>query len=218
MVLNVRSTATSALLLVLAFSFTTFQTVHADGFAGTLTTLVTFGDSYSVQNVGDGRVQWPDWAAGYLDLKLFDYARSGATCSNALTPRAYPAVTEDELPAYWNDASNGTLGDIDYSTTLYSIWIGTNDVGAGCLLTGDQTPGVSIIDTTYCVIQWMRSLYEQGARNFIVQNVSPFHIDQSTFSEDESPCPVADGSPPTSTDVSKRRVSDKILDTRQKCN
>lgn len=174
MVQNARhkSAAASALLLALTFSLTALQIVRADGFEGNITTLVTFGDSYSVQNVGDGRVQWPDWAAGYLNVKLFDYARSGATCSNALTPRAYPAVTEDELPAYWDDVSNGAFGDTEYSQILYSIWIGTNDVGAGCLLTGDSVEGVSIVDTTYCVVQWLRTLYEQGARNFIIQNVS----------------------------------------------
>lgn len=43
--------------------------------------------------------------------------------------------------------------------------------GAGCLLTGDQKPGITIVDTTQCVINWLKTLYYRGARNFLIQNV-----------------------------------------------
>ncbi|KAG8833908.1 hypothetical protein FRC17_009867 [Serendipita sp. 399] len=147
---------------------------RGDGFSGRISTMVTFGDSYSVQNVGSGRIQWQDWVAGYAGVTLYDYARSGATCSNALTPRIYGGVTEDELPVYFQQVSNGTI-HINPDKTVYTIWIGTNDVGAGCLLTGDQAPGVSIVDTTACVMNWVKTLHQRGAKNFIIQNMVPLY-------------------------------------------
>jgi len=103
--------------------------------------LVVFGDSYSVQNVGDGRVQWPDWVAfqDYANVELFDFAQSGTTqCSQALTPRAFPAIMQDELPLFTTMQRNGSLPKLNAQNTPFAAWIGTNDVGAGCLLTGDQ--------------------------------------------------------------------------------
>ena len=55
---------------------------------------------------------------------------------------------------------------------MYTLWIGTNDVGANALLTGGQTPGVTLVDTTACAVDWVRALYDGGARNFVFQNVS----------------------------------------------
>lgn len=137
-------------------------------------TLITFGDSYSVQNVGNGRVQWQDWAASpdYANVTLFDFAQSGATCSEALTPRIYPAIMEDELPLYLEMQRNGSLPSLHQETTLFVAWIGTNDVGAGCLLTGDQTKGVTLLDTKRCLLDWVSKLYENGARNFLFMNVT----------------------------------------------
>ncbi|KDQ21620.1 carbohydrate esterase family 16 protein [Botryobasidium botryosum FD-172 SS1] len=143
-------------------------------FGNKIAAMVTFGDSYSVQNVGDGRVQWPDYVAGYLKIALYDYARSGATCSDLLTPREYPGVTEDELPLFLQQKKNGTVVlDRDPLKTIYTLWVGTNDVGAGCLLTGDQKPGATIVDTTKCTIEWAKTLYKNGARNFLFQNMVP---------------------------------------------
>ena len=143
---------------------------------GQIKNLVVFGDSYSVQNVGGGRIQWVDWLASkdYANLKLYDFAKSGATCSQALTPRTYPAIVEDELPEFLAKQRNGTVPRLTASSTLYAIWIGTNDLGPGCLLTGEQTRGVSVVDTSNCVRNLVKQLYKNGGRNFVVLNVSPF--------------------------------------------
>ena len=53
-----------------------------------------------------------------------------------------------------------------------TLWIGTNDVGVNALLTGSQTPGVTVVDTVTCAVDWVQTLYDSGARNFIFQNVS----------------------------------------------
>ena len=69
-------------------------------------------------------------------------------------------------------SSNGSYVPLASQDTLYSIWIGTNDVGSGALLT-DPAKDVSIVNTTACVFDWVKALYDQGARNFLLQNVSP---------------------------------------------
>jgi ABC-type multidrug transport system permease subunit len=56
--------------------------------------------------------------------------------------------------------------------TLYTIWIGTNDIGAGELLTGQATPGISIVNVSRCAVDVVQTLYKAGARNFLFQNVN----------------------------------------------
>ena len=86
--------------------------------------LVTFGDSYTdIVSVGDGGVAWPVYAAGYANATLYPYARSGAPCSQALTPRPFPAVVDDEIPLYLTEKTNGSI-KVPPQDTLYTIWIG----------------------------------------------------------------------------------------------
>ena len=102
---------------------------------------------------------------------LAGFARSGATCSNFLTPRAnFPPIMEWQLPAYLNETYDGTLA-LNAQETMYTIWIGTNDLGVAGLLTGVDAPGVSIVPVRQCAVDVLKYLYESGARNFIMQNV-----------------------------------------------
>ncbi|KAL1727935.1 GDSL lipase/esterase [Schizophyllum commune] len=154
-----------------------------------ITHFVTFGDSYTdVFLAGDGGRSWPLYVMDYVDagtanasLTLHPYAMSGGICSHALNNLPWPSVLEEELPAFYNDSSNGTLdgsapgvlGDIAPDNTLYSIWLGTNDVGAGALLTGEAPEGVTVVDTVACTVNWVKTLYDKGARNFLFQNMNP---------------------------------------------
>ena len=115
---------------------------------------------------------WPVFAAQDGHFNLFPFAKAGATCSNNLTARGAPPVFEGQLPLYFAEKANGSL-KLRPEETMYTLWIGTNDVGAGELLTGGQTPGVTVVDTVACAVNWVRVLYASGARNFIFQNVSP---------------------------------------------
>ncbi len=131
--------------------------------------LVTHHDSKVV--TGDGGVSWPIYAAGYGGFKLFPFARSGATCSNSLTFRPFPSLFESQLPLFFAETGNKSL-ILDPAKTIYTLWIGTNDVGSNALLTGSQTPGVTLVDTVSCAVNWVKTLYKSGARNFLFQNVS----------------------------------------------
>lgn len=135
--------------------------------------LVTFGDSYTdAGNPADGGVAWPVYAAGYAHIALHPFAKSGGTCSNAITPRPFPPVMESQIPAFKEAKLR-----LPPSETVYTLWIGTNDVGAGALLTGVD-PGVTVVDTTKCAVDWVRVMYKLGARNFIFQNMIPLQLTQ----------------------------------------
>ncbi|KAH7097803.1 GDSL lipase/acylhydrolase [Auriculariales sp. MPI-PUGE-AT-0066] len=135
--------------------------------------LVTFGDSYSdVVNIWDGGVPWPRYVASYANLTLYPFARSGATCSNNITYRPSPPVMESQIPDY--QAAN-LSASINQKETLYTLWIGTNDVGIGSLITGGA-PGKTVVDTTRCAVNWVRVMYGLGARNFLFMNMIPLHL------------------------------------------
>lgn len=113
---------------------------------------------------------WGEYLADYANFSLNNFAISGATCDNRSTPRTYPDVTHNELNAYFNLTMNGTTS-LPPDETLYTLWIGTNDVGVGELLTGQATSGVSIVNVSQCAVNWIQTLYDSGARRFLFQNV-----------------------------------------------
>lgn len=163
---------TKSLLTVLAGASLVGAT--ATGLTKPVQKVVVFGDSFSDTGIW-GSLIWPDYLGNYLRIPVNVFAKAGATCSNNLTPRIWPDVIHNETSLYTTEKTNGTLGRLDPSTTVYTIWIGTNDVGSGCLLTGDNAPGVTVVDTTKCAVNWVKTMYESGARNFLFQNMVPLH-------------------------------------------
>ncbi|KIY44129.1 hypothetical protein FISHEDRAFT_67800 [Fistulina hepatica ATCC 64428] len=150
---------------------------------GQIKNLVDFGDSYSdVGSPADGGTAWPVYAAWYANVSLYSFARSGATCSNKITYRPYPSVFESQLPLFFEEMSNGSLAlnssshPFNASDTLFTLWIGTNDVGANALLTGGGSASASVVETTRCAVSWVNVLYEHGARNFLFQNMIPLEL------------------------------------------
>ncbi|KAJ7434492.1 GDSL lipase/esterase [Mycena galericulata] len=142
---------------------------------GQIKNLVTFGDSYTdVVVTGDQATAWPVYAADYAHVNLFPFARAGATCSNNLTFRPFPPLFESQIPLYLTEKSNGSIR-VAAEETIYTLWIGTNDLGVSALLTGSD-PGVSLVEVTECMVNWVKVLYENGARNFIFQNMIPLEL------------------------------------------
>jgi hypothetical protein len=80
-----------------------------------------------------------------------------------------------EVPAFVADVHyiNASIGtntlytEREADNTVYSMWIGTNDLGVGALLTDDQTPGTNITTFTECVYQAFDLVYPTGARYFV---------------------------------------------------
>ena len=130
----------------------------------------------SVQVVtGDNGISWPIYAAQDGDLKLFPFARAGATCSNNITFRPFPPLFESQLPLYLTEKQNGTL-HLNPEETIYTLWIGTNDVGVNSLITG-SAKGATVVNTTECAVSFIKVMYQNGARNFLFQNVSTLFFD-----------------------------------------
>lgn len=170
--------------------------------------LVVFGDSYTdngrlshyMKNNGSappagtlhveskktasGGLAWPQFIARDHKVNLYDYAVSGATCSNKIVDRFFapinrnfPSVTDDEIPSFKKDIGFSALySDRTSQNTVYSLWIGTNDLGIGAFLDDKQVPGTNIMDFVDCIWSVFDSLYESGGRRFVLLNQAPLHI------------------------------------------
>lgn len=84
-----------------------------------------------------------------------------------------------EIPAFIADSqyteANGTKFMINPpDSTVYSIWIGTNDLGT--FVSDSQEPGVTIVDYLDCVYAQLKTLYEHGGRYFVIQNIAPLNL------------------------------------------
>lgn len=92
-------------------------------------------------------------------------------CSNNVTTTKTNSVFEVQIPRYETEVANGTL-KLNASETMYTLWIGTNDLGYDGLLKGHTVGGATVINTTTCALSWIEAMYKNGARNFLFQNVS----------------------------------------------
>ncbi|EUC36596.1 carbohydrate esterase family 16 protein [Bipolaris victoriae FI3] len=176
------------------------------------TTLVTFGDSYTDENrlgyfinnngsappvgwqqpvglkTASGGRSWARLASDYSGAKLYNYAVSGAVCSNKVSPRPlaaingpFPDIDGYEVPAFIADSKyvnpNGTkFFTGKASDTAYAIWIGTNDLGNGAFLTDKQLPGKTVIDYVDCIYDQITRLYNNGARYVVLLNLAPLEL------------------------------------------
>ena len=136
----------------------------------------------------DGGFPWPDYVHWYSGARIYNYAVAGASCSNDITPRYfpeihanYPDVEHYEIPAWIADSKyvepNGTkflVGPRD--ETVYSMWIGTNDLDVGEMLTDSQIPGTNITTYMDCVFAQLQRIYDNGARYFVLQNMIPLFL------------------------------------------
>jgi len=177
---------------------------------GQIKNLVTFGDSFTdtFWIANGGQNQWPTYATRYSKTNLYPYARSGGTCSNELTPRPFPSVFESQLPTYYDAVKGGAI-KVRPDETLYSLWIGTNDVGANALLTESKS---NIVEVSDCMINWVKVLYQRGARNFLFQNVS---ANVTIFEVGTYILVQIDGSTRDHTHVLSQRLSHQVLDCGQ---
>ncbi|KAL4903854.1 hypothetical protein BDW74DRAFT_179441 [Aspergillus multicolor] len=130
-----------------------------------------------------GGYNWGHFASEIANVTRFNYAVSGAPCSNKITPRTYrpinalyPSVLEYDIPAYladskYVDPDGDKFMDINANETVYAIWIGTNDVGNDAFLTNSQVNGTTIPDYIESVYKALDSMYADGARYFVIMNL-----------------------------------------------
>jgi len=129
-----------------------------------------------------------EYVRQYTGISLYNYAVSGAVCSNNITPRyfsaidaPFPDIEQYELPAYIADSNyyypNGTKFMNDPSNaTVYAMWIGTNDLGFSAFIQDAQVNGTNINNYTDCVFDQLARVYDNGGRYFVLMNVAPLNL------------------------------------------
>lgn len=135
-----------------------------------------------------GGRSWARYASIYSNATLYNYAVAGAVCSNEVTPHnlaainaPFPDIAGYEVPAFIADSKALTSSGAKFftgqaSSTVYAIWIGTNDLGNGAFLTDSQLPGKTVADYMDCVYSQIARLYANGGRNFILLNLAPLDL------------------------------------------
>ncbi|KAF1992052.1 carbohydrate esterase family 16 protein [Aulographum hederae CBS 113979] len=139
-------------------------------------------------NSADGGYPWPDYVHWYTGARIYNYAVNGASCTNDISPRYFagingnfPDIEHYEVPAWIADskyvAPDGTKAlDTPQDETVYSMWIGTNELDIGEMLTDSQVPGTNISTYMDCVFEQLQRIYDNGARYFVLQNVQPLQL------------------------------------------
>lgn len=136
-------------------------------------------------NTASGGLSWARYASLYTTTRLYNYAVSGAVCSNIITPRffsainaPFPSITTYELPAFLAERTFIKKGKKFFtgkpSDTVYAIWIGTNDLGNDAFLTDSQIPGKTLVDYVNCVYGVIETLKKKaGGKYFVLLNLAP---------------------------------------------
>lgn len=170
--------------------------------------LVTFGDSYTDEGrlgyffggngpppagellpesnaTSTGGYIWPRIVAQNTGAKSFNYAVSGATCSDAIVARFvedidrnFPSVMDYQLPAFEADREFDELyGGVGPDNTVYALWIGTNDLGGDrAMLTGNQVEGATLASFVDCTFDALDRVYAAGGRHFVLVNTAPLEL------------------------------------------
>ncbi|GAP88023.1 putative acetyl esterase [Rosellinia necatrix] len=176
--------------------------------------LIVFGDSYTDEGrlgyffssggappppgtviptgnvTASGGNSWPYYASEELGAAIYNYAISGAVCSNEIVYRhldaingPFPSVIDYQVPAFQADveyAENTTnttfLQNRTAENSVYALWIGTNDLGNGGFLLDKQVPGNTISDYIDCIWSAFDGIYSTGARRFAIFTQAPLEV------------------------------------------
>ena len=124
----------------------------------------------------------------YTGAKLYNYAVSGAVCDNNIIYRfidfgPYPDVVY-EVDAFIADVkyiNQSTHTNTLYTNrlpdnTVYSMWIGTNDLGVDAFLTDSSLHETTIPDYVDCIFDRFDEIYREGARYFVLMNTAPLQL------------------------------------------
>lgn len=137
----------------------------------------------SNQTSGGGKA-WGRVVADNTGAQYFDYAVGGAMCSNNITSHyfdqihgPFPSVQDYELPTFEADLEFPNLyRHRRRDNTVYTLWIGTNDLGIDGFLGDKNVKGTTIPDLVDCAWQAFDRLYRTGGRHFVLFNQAPLHL------------------------------------------
>ncbi|KAI8946093.1 carbohydrate esterase family 16 protein [Xylaria longipes] len=137
-----------------------------------------------------GGNSWPYYASQKLGATTYNYAVAGATCSNEIVYRylesingPYPSVVDYEVPAFKADVEYAStnpnttfLRNRTPENTVYTLWIGTNDLGNGGFLLDQQVPEKTISDYIECLWSSFDGIYSTGGRRFALFTQAPLQL------------------------------------------
>ncbi|KAH7133040.1 acetyl esterase [Dactylonectria estremocensis] len=136
------------------------------------------------KRTASGGLAWGQFVAKSTGAKYFNYACSGATVSNDIVQcyfdlirQPFPSVLDYQIPAYQADLASGTLFDNrNPNNTLYTLWVGTNDLGEHGMLTDGNATGTTL--TTFVEGVWtvFDRIYATGGRHFVLFNLAPLEL------------------------------------------
>ncbi|KAI4866486.1 carbohydrate esterase family 16 protein [Hypoxylon rubiginosum] len=129
-----------------------------------------------------GGKSWPQIAAKAIGATTFNYAVTGAVCTDFF-PDVLPSVQEYEVPAFLADVAyknpatgtNTLYTNRTSSNTVYTLWIGTNDLGVNAFLTDSQPAGKTLDDFIQCVWPTFDYIYSTGGRKFVLFTEIPLN-------------------------------------------
>ncbi|KAL2060899.1 hypothetical protein VTL71DRAFT_8951 [Oculimacula yallundae] len=136
-----------------------------------------------------GGITWGRWVSNYTGAKLYNYAVSGAVCDNNIISRYLGAINGPfpdvvyEVEAFVADTKfvNATTQKKFYEdryddNTVYSMWVGTNDLGNNAFLTDSSLHGSTIPDYVDCIFKRFDEIYMNGGRYFVLMNTAPLEL------------------------------------------
>jgi phospholipase/lecithinase/hemolysin len=137
-----------------------------------------------------GGITWPRYVANKSGAKLYNYAVSGAVCDNKIINRylasingPFPDVvyevnqfTADTKYVNKSTGTNTLYTNRQADNTVYSMWIGTNDLGADAFLTDESLNGKTIPDYIDCIYDKFDKIYKAGGRYFVLFNNAPLEL------------------------------------------
>lgn len=121
---------------------------------------------------------------------LYNYAVSGAVCDNNQINRYLASINGPfpdvvyEVQAFIADTkfinatthTNTLYTNRKKDNTVYSMWIGTNDLGAGAWLTDSSLHETTLPDYVDCIYKRFDEIYANGGRYFVLMNTAPLNL------------------------------------------
>lgn len=114
----------------------------------------------------------------------------GAVCDNEIIYRYLGAINGPfpdvvyEVDAFIADSkfvnsttkTNTLFTNLRDDNTVYSMWIGTNDLGNSAFITDSSLNGTVISDYVDCVYNKFDQIYNNGGRYFVLMNTAPLQL------------------------------------------
>ncbi|KAL4931760.1 uncharacterized protein BDV17DRAFT_288346 [Aspergillus undulatus] len=110
-----------------------------------------------------GGLVWPCIVSQKMSANTLNYAISGSSCSRGIVEarpdglpegQSFAAILDDQLPAFFaglefEDKLHGPAGRTA-NHTVYTVWIGANELALGGLLREGNEPGTTLTSVVEC--------------------------------------------------------------------